>query len=180
MLSFQHGELLELTKKQKGIALYQKENEVKKSIFIMLLVVFMQFSIHADDGILNVESQFNVKTTADRLQAILEKKGMTIFNRIKHSESAAKIGIQINETELIIFGNPKAGSPLMKCQPTMAIDLPQKAIIWQDKNNKVWLSYNDIRSLQKRHKVVNYEKVLLKVEKTLSNVVKLATSEKLP
>ncbi len=140
-------------------------------------MLFMPFSANAAEGMQNVESQFSVNTTANRLEKILNEKGMTIFNRIKHSESASIIGIELRETELIIFGNPKAGSPLMKCQQSIAIDLPQKALIWKDENNKVWLSYNNLRHLVKRHKVANCEKVISKVEKILANVAKSATSK---
>ena len=102
---------------------------------------------------------------------------MTIFNRIKHSGSANKVGITLRETELIIFGNPKAGSPLMKCQQSIALDLPQKALIWKDENNKVWISYNDLRYLKKRHNVTGCEKVISKVEKILVTVTKSASNK---
>ncbi len=150
---------------------------MKKLIISMALMLFMPFSANAAEGMQNVESQFSVNTTANRLEKILNEKGMTIFNRIKHSESASIIGIELRETELIIFGNPKAGSPLMKCQQSIAIDLPQKALIWKDEKNKVWLSYNNLRHLVKRHKVANCEKVISKVEKILANVAKSATSK---
>ena len=150
---------------------------MKKAILIVFMLALMPLSINAAEGVLNIKSQFSVKTTADRLDKILTEKGMTIFNRIKHSESAAKIGIQLHETELIIFGNPKAGSPLMKCQQSMAIDLPQKALVWEDENSNVWISYNDIRYLQKRHNIENCEKVISKVEKILATITKSAATE---
>ena len=109
---------------------------MKRSIVVMLVMLFSPLAVNAADGMLSVESPFDVETTADRLEKMLVQKGMTIFNRVRHSDSAGKVGIQLNETQLIIFGNPKAGSPLMKCQQTVAIDLPQKALIWKDKNSK--------------------------------------------
>ena len=133
---------------------------MKKSIFVIFIMIFTAFHLYAADGMQNVESEFSVKETSDRMEKILNEKGMTIFNRIKHSENAGKIGIELRETELIIFGNPKAGSPLMKCQQGIALDLPQKALIWKDENNKVWISYNDLRYLKKRHNVTNCEKVI--------------------
>lgn len=138
---------------------------------------FITLSVNAADGMLSIESQYNVKTTADRLETILNEKGMTVFNRIKHSDSAEKIGIQLNNTELIIFGNPKAGSPLMKCQQTIAIDLPQKALVWEDKNNKAWISYNDIRYLEKRHDVKTCKKVISKIAKILVNITTSAANK---
>lgn len=140
-------------------------------------MLFATFSIYAADGVLDVESKFSVEETADRMERILINKGMTIFNRINHSKNAGKIGFELRETELIIFGNPKSGSPLMKCQQSMALDLPQKALIWQDENNKVWISYNDPRYLQKRYNVKNCEKVFSKVEKILANIAKLTSQD---
>ena len=150
---------------------------MKRSIFVMLVMLVSSFSVNAADGMLTVESQFDVETTADRLEKMLVQKGMTIFNRVRHSESAGKVGIQLNETQLIIFGNPKAGSPLMKCQQTVAIDLPQKALIRKDENNKVWISYNDIRYLVKRHGVQNCTKVISKIEKLLASITRSAASQ---
>jgi len=149
-----------------------------KSIFFAALLVFiMSMPVMGSEGVINVESDSNVKETADRLERILKEKGMTIFNRIKHSEGAANVGIDILETELMIFGNPKVGSPLMKCQQTVAIDLPQKALIWLDENSKVWISYNDPRYLEKRHNIPGCEPVLLKIEKALSGITKAASKK---
>jgi len=148
---------------------------VKKPISVLFMMLLLSLSAYAADGMIDVKSQFNVKTTADRLEKILNKKGMTIFNRIKHSQSAAKIGIEIRETELIIFGNPKAGSPLMKCHQSIAIDLPQKALIWIDKNNVVWISYNDITYLKNRHNIQGCQKVISKVGKILANITLAAS-----
>ena len=148
---------------------------MKKSILATLIMLFVTFCVSAADGVQNVRSQFSVKKTADRMERILREKGMTIFNRIKHSESAGEVGIELRETELIIFGNPKAGSPLMKCQQSIALDLPQKVLIWQDENNKVWLSYNDPRYLKKRHHVANCEKVISKIGNVLADITKTAS-----
>lgn len=147
--------------------------------YLVIVFVFLlgEFSVQAAKGMVKVESKFSVSETADRLEAVLKNKGMTVFNRIQHSESAEKVGIELRETELIIFGNPKAGSPLMKCQQSLAIDLPQKALIWKDENNKVWLSYNDLTYLAERHSIVGCDKALLKVNLALDNLSKAATSK---
>ena len=126
---------------------------MKKTILMTLAIVFIAFPAMASDGMVNVQSNFNVEETADRMESILKEKGMTVFNRIKHSEAAAAVGIELRNTELILFGNPKVGSPLMKCQQGVAIDLPQKALIWEDDKAKVWISYNDPRYLEKRHNI---------------------------
>lgn len=145
---------------------------MKKSIVVIFIMLFIPFVINAADGMLNIESQFSVKVTADRLEVILKEKGMTIFNRINHSKSAEKVGVQLSDTTLIIFGNPKAGSPLMKCQQSIAIDLPQKALVWADENSKVWISYNDMRYLEKRHSIKGCEKIISKVEGILAKIIK--------
>jgi len=150
---------------------------MRKIIFTALAIIFIALPAAASDGVVDVQSSFSVAETADRLESVLQEKGMTIINRIKHSESAAKIGIELRETELIIFGNPKVGSPLMKCRQSVAIDLPQKALIWEDENAKVWISYNDPRYLEKRHNISGCEEVIAKTEKALAAITRSAAGE---
>ncbi len=150
---------------------------MKKVFFTALFILCIAIPAQAVDGVVNVESSFQVKETADRMETILKEKGMTIFNRIKHSEAASRVGIELRDTELIIFGNPKVGSPFMKCQQTVALDLPQKALIWVDDSAKVWISYNDPRYLEKRHNVTGCEAVIAKIEKALAGIVKLASQK---
>lgn len=148
-----------------------------KLILTALLIFSTAISAEAADGVVNVQSAFNVKETADRMESILKVKGMTVFNRIKHSDGAGKVGIELRDTELIIFGNPKVGSPLMKCQHSVAIDLPQKALIWEDDKAKVWISYNDPNYLEKRHNIAGCEEVLSKIEKALAGIAKSASTK---
>ena len=150
---------------------------MKTAILTLLSILFIVLPAAASDGMVNVPSAFSVGETADRLESVLHEKGMTIFNRIKHSESAANIGIELRKTELIIFGNPKVGSPLIKCQQSTAIDLPQKALVWEDADSKVWISYNDPRYLEKRHNITGCEEVLSKIEKALAGIAKSASGE---
>ena len=150
---------------------------MKKTVFIALALFTIAIPAAAADGVITIPSVFTVSETVDRLQSILGEKGMTIFNRIKHSESASKVGIELRKTELIIFGNPKVGSPLMKCQQSVAIDLPQKALIWEDDKAQVWLSYNDPRYLAVRHNISGCEEVVEKIEKALASIANSASSE---
>ena len=150
---------------------------MKRLISIVLLVLFAAISAQAADGVVDVQSTFNVKETADRMESILKEKGMTVFNRIKHSQGASNVGIELRDTELIIFGNPKVGSPLMKCQQRVAIDLPQKALIWKDDKDTVWISYNDPKYLEKRHGIVGCDGVIEKVEKALAGITKSASKK---
>ena len=147
-----------------------------KSMFLVAVFFFlMSAAALGADGMIHVESKGSVKETASRLEEILKEKGVTIFSRISHSEGATKVGIELLETELIIFGNPKIGSPLMKCQHTVAIDLPQKALIWADRQSRVWITYNDPRYLEKRHAISGCEKVILKIEKALAGITRAAS-----
>ena len=140
-------------------------------------MLFISFTANAVEGIIDVKSQFSVATTMSRLERILNEKGLTIFNTISHSKSAANIGVQIRDTELIIFGNPKAGSPLMKCQQSIALDLPQKALIWMDENNTVWISYNDMSYLKSRHSVEGCDKEILKIGNILASITEAASGQ---
>ena len=150
---------------------------MKKSSITFLLILFTVLPLMAAEGLINVQSDFNVKETTERLENILNEKGMTIFNQINHSDAAQKVGVELRETRLIIFGNPKVGSPLMQCQQSVAVDLPQKAIIWEDDKSKVWISYNDPRYLGKRHNIIGCDEVLSKVEKALSGITKAAATK---
>lgn len=131
----------------------------------------------ASEGLVTLKSAHSVKATADKLVGLLEKKGMTVFNRIDHAAGAAAIGLDLRPTEVVIFGNPKAGTPLMKCSANAAIDLPQKALITQDEKGEVTLSYNDPAYLAKRHNIKGCDKVLTKVSGILANFAKAATAD---
>lgn len=102
-------------------------------------------------GIVDLPSRYSVPETLARLQSILKEKGVTVFALIDHSGEATKVGLEMRPTQLLIFGSPKAGTPLMVAAPSVAIDLPLKALAWQDAEGKVWLSYNAPEYLQQRH-----------------------------
>ena len=150
---------------------------MERSSLIVLLIFSFAMPAAASDGVIDVLSRYTVLETADRMERILKDKGMTIFNRIDHSDGAAKAGITLRATQLLIFGNPKVGSPLMKCRQSVAIDLPQKALIWQDKQDKVWITYNNPRYLEKRHSIAGCEPVLMKIEKALAGIAKAAATQ---
>ena len=98
-------------------------------------------------------SNYSVPETIDRIEKAVTAKGMQIFARIDHGGGAKKVGLVMRPTELLIFGNPKGGTALMVARPTAAIDLPMKALAWEDKEGKVWLTYNSPELLQERHGV---------------------------
>ena len=105
----------------------------------------------ANNGIVNLASHHSVDATVGRLEDILKSKGIQLFALIDHSGEAEKAGMQMRPTKLVIFGSPKAGTPLMMAVPSIAIDLPLKILIWEDTAGKVWVSYNSPAYLQARH-----------------------------
>ena len=107
----------------------------------------------AADGLITIRSSYGAKDTADRLDAAIKARGMTVFARIDHAAGAAEAGLSLRPTELLVFGNAKGGTPLMQSNQMIGIDLPLKALVWQDETGKTWLSYNDPRWLAKRHEL---------------------------
>jgi len=108
---------------------------------------------NSDNGIVSVPSHQSVDQTLEKLQAMLRAKGVVVFALVDHSGEAAKVGMKMPPTKVLIFGNPTAGTPLMLAAPSIAIDLPLKILIWEDIRNRVWISYNAPEYLQKRHGV---------------------------
>src|SRR6516165_9623253 len=105
----------------------------------------------SENGLITIASNHSVKETLDRLEASLRGNGVSVFARIDHAAGAASADMTLPPTELIIFGQPKAGTPLMQAQQSIGIDLPLKMLAWQDANGNNWLAYNDIAWLAKRH-----------------------------
>jgi uncharacterized protein (DUF302 family) len=103
------------------------------------------------NGIISRPSNHSVEQTVERLKNILQAKGVTLFALVDHSGEAEKVGMKMPPTKLLIFGNPKAGTPLMLAAPSSAIDLPLKILVWQDADGKVWCSYNSAEYLRQRH-----------------------------
>ena len=106
--------------------------------------------MNANNGIISQLSQYSVPVSIDRLEAILEVKGITIFARIDQQAEAEKVGLSLCPTQLLLFGNPKAGTSLMVAEPTIALDLPLKVLAWEATDGKVWVSYNDPNYLKQR------------------------------
>ena len=144
---------------------------------LILLLAVITAPTHAADGLVMTQSAHGVGETADRLEKALLDKGMTVFVRVDHAAGAAKAGQELPATELVLFGNPKVGTPLMQCQRTVAIDLPQKALIWEDADGHVWLAYNDPQYLDGRHQLGEAcAEVLGKVSAALSAFASAATA----
>jgi uncharacterized protein (DUF302 family) len=130
---------------------------MKQLHLVPLLLAFVLPAWGADNpvqeknGIINVSSNHSVDQTVDKLKGILQSKGITLFAVIDHSGEAAKVGIKMPPTKLLIFGNPKGGTPPMLAAPSIALDLPLKILVWEDSQGKVWLSYNSPEYLKERH-----------------------------
>jgi len=112
------------------------------------------------EGLTTIPSSFGPKETMDRLEAEVRAKGMTVFARIDHAAGAAEAGLTLRPTELIIFGNARGGTPLIQAAQTTGIDLPLKALVWQDAAGKTWLSYYEPSWIAQRHSVANAEQVV--------------------
>jgi uncharacterized protein (DUF302 family) len=107
----------------------------------------------AANGLVRIASNYSVEETVERLQALFAQKGLQVFAVIEHSGEAEKVGLKMRATKVVIFGSPKGGTPLMVAAPTLAIDLPLKALVAEDESGKVWVSYNSPEYLQERHGV---------------------------
>jgi len=106
-----------------------------------------------ENGLVRVASHYSVEETVQRLKAAFAEKGLQVFAVIDHSGEAEKVGLKMRPTKVVIFGSPKGGTPLMVAAPSLAIDLPLKALVAEDAEGKVWMTYNDPEYLQKRHGV---------------------------
>jgi uncharacterized protein (DUF302 family) len=106
-----------------------------------------------DNGMVHLSSPYSVPETLKKLESALQSRRLTVFARIDHGGEAEKVGMKMHPTQLIIFGSPKGGTPVMVASPTLAIDLPLKALVWEDDGGKVWVSYNSAEYLKRRHNI---------------------------
>ena len=128
---------------------------MKEYLVSILLLWLLTLSVQANENYISMKSPFTVIKTLDRLENILKSKGITIFTRVDHGAGARKVGKSLHPSQLLIFGNPKMGSPLMNEAPMMGLELPMKALAWEDDRGQVWLSYLKPTVLQKRHGLNN-------------------------
>jgi uncharacterized protein (DUF302 family) len=132
-----------------------KQTLRKWSLLAMLLALIwlpmFEATATAADGLITIQSHYGPKETMQRLEAAVSAKGSTVFAHIDHSAQAAQVNLSLPPTYLLIFGNPKGGTPLMRSNRTIGIDLPLKALVWQDEKGATWLSYNDPEWIVQRH-----------------------------
>jgi len=144
-----------------------------KPFLVGVLGVFLMVSsaAAADTGLVTKASKYSVTDTVTRLEAVLKSSGMTVFARIDHRAEAEKVGLAMRPSQVIIFGNPKGGTPLMAASPTVAIDLPLKALIWEDASGRVWLSYNAAAYLKTRHNISGKDEAIAALDRALDALV---------
>ena len=147
-------------------------------VSMFLLFIFYSVNIAQDaNGLIKVESKHSVEETASKMKNLIKEKGLTFFTKINHRKNAETAGLEMKPTVVLIFGNPKLGTPIMKCEKTYAIDLPQKMLIYEDDEGKVWIVYNDQDYLVKRHKLKECKNEIEKVKNALKSLAEGAARD---
>ncbi|NEX21981.1 DUF302 domain-containing protein [Thiorhodococcus mannitoliphagus] len=149
--------------------------KIRRTLTLVLGLLVATTAI-AVDGLRALESPYSAEETMDRLEHLVTERGLKVFARIDHAAGAASVGKSLRPTELLIFGNPKGGTPFMECAQTVAIDLPLKVLVWQDADGQVWLGYNEPADIGARHGVPDCA-VIGKLSKALSGVAEAAVGE---
>ncbi len=150
---------------------------LKRTAIILLCALFSTTALAGGDGIIKKKSAHSVKVTLDRLENVLKKKGIGIAVRWNHAAKAKGAGFEMRDTEILIFGNPKMGSPLMLSNQQIGIDLPMKALAYKDAKGQVWLAYNDPAYLKKRHGISDKDPVFNKMTGALNKLTSKAVGK---
>jgi uncharacterized protein (DUF302 family) len=154
-------------------------NTIMRIPFILSILVglFLSTSIaNASDQLVTKASKYSVAETLNRLTKILKSKGITVFARVNHAAGAKKVGLEMRPTEVLIFGNPKLGGPLMIANQKIGLALPLKAVVYKDKDNKVWLSYRKADDLKQAYSFTTHEKVFMKMSGALGKLTDKAVN----
>lgn len=147
------------------------------ALCVVLAPALAPVAANADDGIVRKASAYDVKATIDRLESILKERGIGIVARLDHAANAARVGLAMRPTELLLFGNPKLGTPVMNAAQSAAIDLPMKAVAMQDADGKVWLIYNKPSFMQARHGIKGADKQIKMMTGALDKLTGLAIAK---
>lgn len=149
---------------------------MKTFISVVLMLMLSAALSFGADGLVTMKSPYAAKATMDRLESVVKAKGLSIFARIDHAKGAETIGKTLRPTEVILFGNPQGGTPFMECAQTVGIDLPLKALVWEDASGQVWLGYNAPEYLAQRHGANAKEcAVVVNLVKALAGIAKEVT-----
>ena len=142
-----------------------------RTLIALVLALLLATPVAAEpEGLISKPSPYSVSETLDRLEARLTAKGIAIVTRWDHAARAAGVGIELRPTELLLFGNPALGSHFFTSNQTAGIDLPMKALAWQDADGQVWLSYNDPAYLAARHGITDRDEVVARMQKALAGL----------
>lgn len=152
--------------------------KMRTAVLIIIGVIFVVAGLaqaddqHANDnrGMISKKSAHSVKETLDRLETVLKKKGITVFARVSHDAGAKKVGIALRPTALLLFGNPKLGSHMFTSSQTAGIDLPMKALVWEDEKGQVWLTYNDPTYIANRHGITDRAEIVTEMANALDKL----------
>ena len=155
----------------------RKEANMSKIALAVLSAALLATPVYAKDPIISVPSAHPVKAALDKLESIVQGKGFKVFARVDHAAGAKSVGENLRPTELLIFGNPKGGTPLMLCAQTFGIDLPLHVLAWEDADGKNWLGYKDLSKLGHNMKGKSCDESLKKVTGALEGLVKEAAKE---
>ena len=145
-------------------------------LLVAVAATLIMSAAGADDGLVSKKSGFGATETLDRLETVLVKKGITVFARVSHTGGAAGAGIALRPTELLIFGNPKLGSHFFTSRQTAGIDLPMKALAWEDADGQVWLTYNDPLFIADRHGIADRGEIVNKMSGALDRMTEAAVN----
>ena len=150
----------------------------KMMLFLLLWgVAFVAFA-DENNGLITMKSKYSAAETLDRLEQILKKKGIRVFDRISHKKNAEGVKLSLRPTELLIFGNPKLGTHFFTSNQTAGIDFPMKMLAWEDAKGQVWLTYNDPMYLAKRHGIKDRDDIAKKMSGALAAFSAFASGEK--
>jgi uncharacterized protein (DUF302 family) len=136
--------------------------------------------MNADDPVgadlVTLPSAHGVKETIERLKALLSEKGVEVFAQIDHAAGAQKVGLPLRPTQVLIFGNAKAGTPLMQGRQTIGLDLPLRTLVWEDEEGKVWLTYHRVQALARQHRVAGHDEAVKALDDGLAGLARTATA----
>jgi len=146
-----------------------------RHFFAAATALYLIFPLaHAADGLVTKHSSHSVSVTADRFVAALKEKGITLVARVNHAGAAKQAGMELRPTELLVFGNPKLGTPLMQSDQTVGIDLPLKVLVWQDARGNVWVGYDSPKSIVARRGISNRADIVKKMSGALDALTSAA------
>lgn len=145
-------------------------------LFLMFITLALSQAVFAHEGLITKKSAHSVEKTLNRLEAVLKKKGIRVFARINHKKNAEGVQLILRPTEVLIFGNPKIGTHFINSKQTAGIDLPMKALAWEDENGQTWLSYNDPDYIANRHGIYDRAEIVGKMKGALNKLTSKAVS----